>query len=141
MFKHASEISQAELIERWENAERVLVNMPEHERKEHWCMSAWGTQTPCGTIACAAGHCGMDPWFIERGFELVPLSQVKGSRHSVGYLFRDDRENEISDRPVTEFFGYDGTRRIFYNPSPRSVDCVIAEVRRHIQRLRKRHRA
>ena len=77
-----------ELIERWVNVERVLNSMPEHDRQHHWDMGMWGEKTDCGTVACAAGHCGMDPWFRERGFELT---------------FYKDGGSKISD--VNEFFG------------------------------------
>lgn len=58
----------AQLIERWENAARVMDAMDPHERERHFNMRDWGVRTPCGTVACLAGHCSLDPWFIEQGF-------------------------------------------------------------------------
>jgi hypothetical protein len=63
-----SEPTQADYIERWEQALRVLESMTEHEREKHFDMDSWGVQTPCGTVACLAGHCSLDPWFRARGF-------------------------------------------------------------------------
>lgn len=56
------------IIERWQNALRVLKAMTEHEIARHFDMSTWGRKTACGTVACLAGHCALDPWFNERGF-------------------------------------------------------------------------
>ena len=108
------------LIEIWTNVERVLDAMPEHERQHHWDMSQWGEKTDCGTVACAAGHCGLDPWFNERGFKLV---------------FDKHGESKISDVPA--FFGFTGANRIFFNPEKRPVEKVLAEVREYIDELRK----
>lgn len=106
-------IQPNELIERWQNVHRVLDAMPEHERQKHWDMSIWGRQTDCGTIACAAGHCGLDAWFRERGFKLDFLG----------------RESRISNVP--DFFGLEGTSRIFWDSTQRPVETVIDEVRRY----------
>lgn len=106
------------LIERWSNVERVLESMPEHERREHWNMATWGEKTDCGTVACAAGHCGLDPWFRRRGFKLTFV----------------DGEAEISD--VNEFFGVEGASRIFYNAQPRPVETVLGEVRGYVGELK-----
>lgn len=57
-----------QIIERWENVLRVLTSMTRHERNRHFEMIDWGRKTSCGTIACAAGHCSLDPWFRRRGF-------------------------------------------------------------------------
>lgn len=106
-----------EQIERWENCGRVLYAMPQHERERHWDMGNWGRLTECGTIACAAGHCGLDPWFRERGFK---MDFVGGSA-------------EISS--VAEFFGTEGSRLIFLDPSPRPVETVLQEVRTYTGEL------
>lgn len=115
-------ISQPELIERWSNAGRVLAEMPEHERQNHWDMGTWGKKTDCGTIACAAGHCGLDPWFREHGFKTV---FPKGSR-------------EARMPNVPDFFGVEGSSRIFYNAHQRPVETVIDEVRSYIAELQRR---
>ena len=112
-------IEPTELIERWSNVARVLDTMPAHERKKHWDMGDWGRMTDCGTVACAAGHCGLDPWFRERGFKLE-FEDVT----SVG---------DISDVP--EFFGLEGSNRIFYNSTKRPVEKVLGEVREYLGEL------
>ncbi len=108
-----------ELVERWGQGVRVLECLPEHERERHWDMGVWGRVTACGTIACAAGHCGQDPWFRERGFKLD---------------FIDDSA-EISD--VEAFFGSEGAQRIFMNSKPRPVETVIEEMRAHHTELQR----
>lgn len=119
--------TNAELIERWEQCLRVLEQMPEHEREKHWDMSDWGNRTPCGTVACAAGHCGMDAWFRDRGFRMDILKCDCGSP--------DCYNVEISN--VNEFFGDEGADHIFCNSRQRPVEAVIEEVKAHIARLRK----
>jgi hypothetical protein len=106
--------SQIELIERWQQAGRVLDALSPHERQNHWDMSTWGTKTDCGTVACAAGHCGLDAWFQARGFKMTP-------RNSGGA--------DISDVP--QFFGFEGARAIFFNSAQRHVEQVLDEVRAH----------
>jgi hypothetical protein len=110
--------SHLELIERWEHVDLVLTDMPQHERQKHWDMSQWGQATECGTVACAAGHCGMNPWFRERGFRL----DIEAGRVQIGN--------------VREFFGYEGSQRIFMNSDARPVERVIDEVRGYIGELR-----
>lgn len=112
-------VTQGELIERWDNVERVLDKMPTHERERHWNMGTWGEVNECGTIACAAGHCGLDPWFRERGFALN----------------FEDGAAKITD--VSTFFGLEGAGRIFLDPTERPVETVLAEVRAYSAELRK----
>lgn len=110
-------IQLPKLIERWSNAHRVLVAMPQHDREKHWDMATWGIETECGTVACAAGHCGLDTWFRRRGFKLD---------------FKDG-ESKISDVPG--FFGLEGASRIFHNTKRRKVEVVIKEVETYISEL------
>ena len=111
-------VESTELIERWENAERVLLTMPAHERERHWSMGTWGEINECGTIACAAGHCGLDSWFRERGFKL------------------DFRGGQSKITPVQTFFGAEGSSRIFMNTTPRPVETVALEVHDYVVELR-----
>jgi hypothetical protein len=108
------------LLDRWLNVERVLDSMPQHERQKHWSMGTWGEKTDCGTVACAAGHCGLDPWFRRRGFKL-------------NFGARGDAE--ISD--VKEFFGLEGSTRIFFNATSRPVSTVLKEVRGYVAELQR----
>lgn len=52
-------------LERWRQLIRVLEGVPEQKlNMGTWC----DDEAECGTVACAAGWAGMDPWFVERGF-------------------------------------------------------------------------
>lgn len=130
------EISHAEKIERWENVLRVLNGLSEHERQHHWDMRAFGTRNACGTVACAAGHCGLDPWFRERNFQLNFL--YAGPVDENGEPTQEGMKNErnwnshISD--VAVFFG-DGSL-LFYDSTPRPAMQVIHEVHEHLEALR-----
>lgn len=62
------EIPHAERVLRWERVETVLTGMSEHEIDNHFHMGTWAAKTKCGTVGCAAGQCGLDPWFKRRGF-------------------------------------------------------------------------
>src|SRR6267378_1550966 len=70
IMKHWDDITPKEQIARWEQVLRVLRGLTKHERKKHFNMGFFGQKTSCGTVACAAGHCGLDPWFRRRGFKL-----------------------------------------------------------------------
>ncbi len=127
-FKHFDKITPEERIERWEQARRVLKSLSPHERRKHWNMAFWGEKTACGTVACAAGHCGLDPWFRRRGFQL----NFEKSTGSDPPEFYDD----ISD--VDAFFGRRGSERIFYNTKRRPVGKVIREMTAYITELKER---
>lgn len=110
-----------EQIERWENAERVLKGLTPHQRRKHW--------NECGTVACAAGHCGLDPWFRCRGFRL-------NFRKGMAADGRPRWFEEVDD--VDAFFGREGGEGIFYNWRQRPVSKVIKEVQAHIKTLREK---
>jgi len=118
------------LIERWEQCQRVLEAMPEHERRHHFDMANFGMETACGTVACAAGHCALDPWFQSRGFA---MTRCQGSECS-------DRNCKIYilSLSIDRFFGLKGSQSIFMNMEPRSVETVIEEVKAHIASLKAR---
>jgi hypothetical protein len=118
-MKHWDTLTQAQRIERWENVLRVLRALTPHERREHWSMGTFGYADKCGTVACAAGHCGMDAWFRRRNFRMD---------------IRADGGSDISD--VYDFFGQDGAHEIFMNLDPRPVGTVINEVRAYIKQLK-----
>lgn len=111
------------LITRWTHVIRVLKGLSPHEKENHFNMGTFAYKTECGTVACAAGHCGLDPWFRARGLKTV-FQRGHSSGDSVGSW-----EN---------FFGETGTR-IFMCVSPRSVDDVISEIREHIKWLKKNY--
>ncbi len=121
-------MKRATLIARWENALRVLKKMTPHERKKHFDMGTFGDQTPCGTVACLAGHCSLDPWFRRKGFS---------SHWSDGNLFFDKAEPE-------EFF--DDREAPFSDPARHGSDIfyrtaaswaeVVKQVQAHITHLK-----
>lgn len=114
--------TKKQLIERWENCLRVLKALTPHERRKHWDMSWWGEKTDCGTVACAAGHCGLDPWFRRRGFQLN---------------FKKGYGGLVIDMPINpdDFFGLKYAYRVFYGSG--SVSQVIRKVERVLKELRK----
>lgn len=62
-----SEATHEQRIERWENVLRVLAKLTRHERRYHFNMGTWGEKTDCGTVLCAGGYCGLDPYFQALG--------------------------------------------------------------------------
>ena len=122
-----------QLIERWTNVLRVLCGLSAHVRRHHWNMGTWGNETECGTVTCAAGHCGMDPWFRRRGFRYDPNWQAKIPHHGRRTRPFDEYAFGVS---VREFFGEKGASGIFYDSSARPVSRVILEVKRHINYLK-----
>lgn len=107
------------MIERWEQLIRVLRELPAHEKKKHFNMGVWITKTKCGTVACAAGWAGLDPWFRRRGLK-VQL---------------DDCTLFPQHQPHT-FFDSRGYHLILVNARQRSVGVVIREIKRHVKWLR-----
>lgn len=143
--------SLKEKLDRWLNAERVLVKLPKHVRTEHWNMGHWGIVTECGTVCCAAGHCGLDPWFRKRGLKLKPVKLAEVIRNELYIENSDNTPHTLAeaekmgltrgqggfenDVDVKEFFG-DQCHTIFGNGDSRSVNDVIAEIRNHIKSLK-----
>lgn len=125
-MKNWEDATQAQKVERWENVARVLKNLSPHERRQHWSMRTWGEKNECGTVACAAGHCGLDPYFRRRGFKL-------------NFVFNKDMEDwdtDFEDDDVIEFFGSEGTFEIFLDTNVRPVGAVIREVKAYIKHLK-----
>lgn len=119
-----------QLIERWENCLRVLQNLTPHQRRKHWSMGSFGRKTECGTVACAAGHCGLDPWFRRRGFKMDFYTNSKG--WAVNTLAGNDDGKDID---IEGFFGKRGCNQILFDSHDRSVGKVIKEVKDHIKWL------
>ena len=121
-MKHWDDAKLAERIERWENVERVLKALTPYQRRREWDMQNWGVKSQCRTIACAAGHCGMDPWFRRRGMKLNPYKVTKGETlkevAEVGGM--GDFGNMMDPEP---FLGEDGCNRIFFDSTRRPVSA------------------
>lgn len=130
IFADFEDVSPVERVERWANVLRVLEQMPQHEREKHWDMGTWGEKTRCGTVACAAGHCGLDPWFRAQGFRLDFRLVVPPNEHDEVGEWKEELPS------VDDFFGTDGADWIFYNSDARPVETVIEEVRDYIKDLR-----
>jgi len=130
--KHFDDLKLKEKIERWDHVVMVLKKLTPHQRRKHWNMSTWGEKTACGTIACAAGHCGLNSWFRRRGFKL-DFNHVKWI-DSLG--LSQDYWNESLSTDPSDFFGNQGTSRIFYNDDPRPVSKVIRECETYIKELK-----
>lgn len=136
------QISHAKQIERWEHAYSVLKKMSPHDRREHWDMGNWGVLTECGTVACAAGQCGLDPWFRKRGLKLQFVAwspETRKYEHS-NKVSEDTSVKSTFDSDVQSFFGY-GAENIFYNGTNRPVSVVMQEIKLHIRLLKKLGRA
>lgn len=91
----------AKYIERFENLIRVMRGLSRHQRTKHFDMSSWGEDTDCGTTHCAAGFCGVDPWFRRRGFRIKNIfgdytPTFKGSKHDA---------TTRNWNAISEFFG------------------------------------
>lgn len=91
------ELTPKQKVTRWKHAVRVLEEMGEHEITHHFDMNTWGEQTPCGTVGCAAGQCGLDPKIRKMGFKLN---------------FSTTGRTEFSVLPGN-FFGWDAYHDIF----------------------------
>ena len=129
-------------IARWENALRVLRSIP--DRKFYWM--EWGQhegdhdpkeKNYCGTTACIAGWCSLDPWFRRRG--------LKGTFTSWGSLVFDDATSPGDRHLAVEFFrdGHHGENLLYAVESDGSgaIDGgerrdAIWAVRNHIKYLK-----
>lgn len=127
-MKFFEDLSTTKQVDRWKNVLRVLQGLSPHARRKHWDMSVFGEKTECGTVACAAGHCGMDPWFRRRGFQLKFTTDMFGEEMT--------NLGEDGGELVEDFFGEVGAREIFFNGVPRPVGEVIREVKAHIAYLK-----
>lgn len=121
-------ITTAQKIERWQNVVRVLESLDKHQRTKHFSMINWGDVTDCGTVACAAGWCGLDPWFHSQGFAMRLFRHLPPFR---GYP-KIEIDYDLGD--VEEFFGTEGSR-IFFDSSARSVEKVLEEIREYLALL------
>ena len=114
------DLTPAEKVERWEGVERVMKKLTPHQRKKHFDMGTWGEETGCGTVACVAGHCGLDPSFRRQGFRM----------RVVGYGSRWEIYNP------SEFFGMAGYDNIFTNRRVRTYENARAAISEYLEDLR-----
>jgi hypothetical protein len=127
------DLSMDEKIERWEHADLTLKNLSPHEKRKHFDLGDWGTKGPCGTVACVAGHCGMDPWFRRRGFKLdFEFVRYTCGGQKEGFW---QMKGDIAD-DAFRFFGSEGYYRIFTGTDVRGEQRV-SDSRKAIQRYLK----
>lgn len=105
--------TQAQYIERWEQALRMLEAMPPEKRAAEFDMALWGFKTACGTKACFAGHCSLDPWFIAQGF-IGTFRPLTRSELEDGYYEKSIGILDFAIEPE-EFFGSRGFHTVFLN--------------------------
>lgn len=105
-------------ITRYRQLIRVLGNLPEHEATKHFDMQTWGRDTECGTVACAAGHAGLDAWFVEQGFHLW---------RGMGGIYVPAYKNYSNWGAIEAFFGgvYEHRRSHDVFSHPRDITGVI----------------
>ena len=132
--KNFNQLTFDQKIERWENVVRVLQNLPAHEKRKHFDMANWGIINECGTVACAAGHCGLDPWFNKQGLKLLPYDGITDGLDLVDETGLGEFAHGVD---ADDFFGYKGCQDIFYNIDKRTVGKVIQECKAHIKYLNK----
>ena len=113
------DLTPAEKVKRWEGVERVMKKLTPHQRKHHFYMGSWGYKDDCGTVACVAGHCGLDPSFRRQGFKMIT-----------------DRWGESFDGPEPlPFFGSTGYFDVFMETSA-TYSQTRANISRHLKTLR-----
>jgi hypothetical protein len=113
--------TETNYVERWEQALRVLEAMTPHEREKHFNMGTWGEQTDCGTVACLAGHCALDPWFRGHGFS---------GEFKPGYTVLT-----FPQADPQEYFGERGYEYILTGP-PYPWETIVHGVKEHIDYLK-----
>lgn len=116
------ELTDRQLLARMEHALQVMEKMTPHERRRHFDMSDWVQVTECGTVACLAGHCALDPWFRKHGFSIN---------------VSEDMITPFSVDPM-DYFGEVIHRTIFldvfasYGIIKKKVKSVIKDLKKHL---------
>jgi len=113
----------AQRVERYERLLKVMQGLTPHQRREHFDITTWGYRTECGTVACAAGHAGLNTWFRRHGFTMTCTRRE-------GYAF--------PGMQPSEFFGGEGMNIIFTNGRLTTVPLVIKRVKEFIKQLKER---
>lgn len=128
-MKEWNELTIDEKIRRWEHVDLTLKNLSPHEKRKHFNLGEWGKKTECGTVACVAGHCGLDPYFRRQGFKLEFkfVSFHFGSKE--GYW---EMDNDIAN-DAHAFFGNEGYHLVFLGEDVKGKQTV-SDARKAVQR-------
>lgn len=131
------ELSKEQRIERWQNVRRVVKAIADdpHARAQHWDMSLWGRVTPCGTVACAGGHCALDPWFNSQGLK---ARRRPGSDDSALEIWDGEHQYWTGygwRLTLMKFFGEVGSNYIFNNSTLRPPGSVLSEIDLYLSTL------
>jgi hypothetical protein len=117
--------SFSESVERLQHAVGVMENLTDTERAL-FTIHVFAIQTGDGLKACAAGHCGLKPWFQERGLCTTVAPYIALGEQRIGSL----------SVPVKVFFGtsvpFFLSYYVCYRPS---VDDVIESLNREIAKF------
>lgn len=129
-------------VERMQQVVRVLREVRDQGRL--FDLGIWGTDVlensdkdfpegSCGTVMCAIGWVGLDPWFRRRGF-----CSIRDKTHLYAPLYRHQGYMDGSWEAVIEFFGMsrDDSYTIFtegHYDDGYTVDDVINKVQGYIQ--------
>lgn len=104
--------NNAERVERFQQAIRVMSDMTAERIENEFNMSTWGEKTACGTVACAAGWCAMDPWFNERGLMMAEIERTDSYSGETWVDFTFSKEGNAS-----QFFGEAAVDAVFTRAS------------------------
>jgi len=138
-----SDLTLDQKIARWSHAVDVIKGLTKHEIEKHFVMATWGEKTDCGTVGCAAGHCGLDPKFRRQGFKMN-----FDKRHEKYYdedgvaRFYTYYTVKLSTQ-VGSFFGHDAYHRVFVNrtllgikPGEKSHTAVVKAMETYLKVLK-----
>lgn len=117
-------VSNSECRERLQQAKRVLEGLSEEQRVHNFDINIVARHSARGIVACIAGHCGLDPWFQERG-----LVTLVGDPCSIGDVSIRPEDFFGTSRP---FFGshYGTDERVTVDHALRALDQAIARLPR-----------
>ena len=140
---------QRKYCERLQHVVRVLLEVKEDGRL--FSLRFWGSgdsgaikelindnllpEGSCGTVACAIGYAGLDPWFRRRGFITQLNSSYKDSTFSPRYRASGSEVREFS--AVQYFFdlAHDETYELFVHnryDEGYTIDDVIVRINKYI---------
>jgi len=93
-----------------------MQGLSDPQRVHNFNIGVFAIRSDFGVIACIAGHCGLDPWFQERGF----FTTVGADLGSISMAPEDFFG---TDKP---FFSYGAKRLVTFDDALRALDSAIA---------------